>query len=78
MALSAEEQAQLDALLTKQTAPEPEKPKNPFTDIFDVISYLVHHSTAFSGNEELRQLAKDTIEVAAGRTEKKDATNESE
>lgn len=69
--LSPEKQAQLDALLAEQNAPdEPAKPVNPFEDIYDVVAFLVHHSTAFSGNEDLRTFAQDVINVAAGRGEK--------
>jgi hypothetical protein len=67
MALSPQEQAALDALLAKQN--EPETPTKIFTDIYDVVSFLVHHSTAFSGNEDLRKEAQDTINEASGRNQ---------
>lgn len=68
MALSPDKQALLDALLAEQAQPESE-PTKLFHDVYDVLEFLVHHSTAFSGNEPLRQEAKDAIHEASGKNE---------
>jgi aspartate/methionine/tyrosine aminotransferase len=57
--LSPEKQRVLDALLEEVRAPE--FVEQTFDDIYDVVEFLVHHSTAFSGNPELREAAKKAV-----------------
>ncbi len=73
MALTADEQKILDELMAKQNAPA--EPQKFFNDVYDILEFLVHHSTAFSGNEELRQEAKDVITHAQNPNASEETVN---
>lgn len=59
-ALSADEQRMFDALVAKQNQPVVEK---AFSDIGDVIRYLVANHPGFSVNPEQRQEAIDVVDA---------------
>jgi hypothetical protein len=61
MALTPEEQELFDKLTNKAQQVEEAKPAKLFEDVYDVLDFLVHHSTAFSGNEDARNEAKEVI-----------------